>query len=221
MASTDFPENPAPEEETTPAEKAANSEPSLQDYSSNDMWDLNRKLTFAGEAKWQDVVGLNHKALFDDVALTYARQRMQERQLELQERQLALRQEAQNFWMTTRERQDQHADQRRHDSTLSNIEYQRGRDNVIIAARTVEPTREEVIQDATAGAINQAVDTVSRAMVDRTQTSTANIAETSAAVNAIQAQSATAQAAYQALANQVAELTGVVQALAATQRAAK
>jgi hypothetical protein len=124
------------------------------------------------------------------------------------------------------------ADQRSQASILNNVDQNKARMLVPVELRTVEPTREEVIQDAAAGAVVQGVETVARAMNDRTQTSAANIAELSAGrqvtdvnvlntlselagiVNVMQTEAASTQAAFQGLAAQVAELTGVVQAQA-------
>lgn len=213
--------------------------------SSAAVWDLNRKLTYAGEHYDSRAMNLNQKALADSQVQALFWQNIEERRLaaKLASQELLERQSAQ------RAIQDQHAlavqrDQQaiQHAATLNNVDYARARNGVqndneiamkhdILSARTIEPTREETIQDATAAAVNQAVDTVSRAMVDRTQTSAANVSELSAArqvtdvnvlntlselagiVNVMQTESASTQAAFQALSNSVAELVGVVQGL--------
>ena len=252
MASTDFPDNEREEgdtpvaDETTPAQKAADSQPSIEDYSgaeSNGLsWAYNHKL-LADSAEYDNrAMNLNQKTIADAQAQAVFWQNIQERQLSLKLASQELLERQQQFWQTTRERQDQHADQRKHAATLDNIEYSRARNGVqndnetamkhdIMAARVIEPTREEVAQDQLIGGINQAVETVSRAMVDRTQTSAANVSELSAArqvadvnvlntlselagiVQTMQTQSATSQAAFMALTNQVSELVGAVQAL--------
>jgi hypothetical protein len=185
----------------------------------------------------QRVENLNQKIVADAQGQAMFGLESQERQqvLKLNSVELAERMQA------LKERQDQHAlmiqrDQAaiQHSATLANIDYSQARNIKPIEYRTVEPTREEVIQDGTAAAVAQATDTVTRAMVDRTQTSAANVSELSAArqvtdtnvlntlselagiTNVMQSQSATSQAAYQALTNQVAELTAVVKALQAS-----
>jgi hypothetical protein len=212
---------------------AAEEQPTEKDKSTEDMWDLNRKLMTSGEMFDHRVIGhnlkgdidghnydgrienLNQKIVADAQAQAIFWQNIQERQASLKLASQELLERSQNFWTTMRERQDQHSDQRSQSSVLNNIDENKARMLVPVELRTVEPTREESIQDATAAAVNQAVDTVTRAMVDRTQTSAANVSELSASrqvtdVNVL----ATAQAAFQALTNQVAELTGVVQAQA-------
>ena len=219
----------------------AEEQPTQKDLSTEDLWDLNRKLTFASEhADMRGITydgrieNLNQKIIADAQGQAIFWQNIQERNLnaklasqELLERQQGLK-----------ERQDQHSlavqrDQANiaHAAVLQNIDYSQARNMKPIEYRTVEPTREEVIQDGTAAAVSQAVDVITRSMSDRTQTSAANVSELSAArqvtdvnvlntlaelagiTNVMQAQSASTQAAFQALASQVAELTGVVQAL--------
>lgn len=202
---------------STPAERAADSQPSLQDYSSEDMWDLNRKITFGGEQYDNRIENLNQKVVADAQAQAVFWQNIQERQLSLKLASQELMERQQNFWHTMRERQDHH-----------NVDMARSRNGVqndneiamkhnIMAARTVEPSREEVSQDSVRAVVD-------RAMVDRTQTGAANVSELAAArqvtdVNVLNTLSEvvgimnTAQASNQALANQVAELTGVVKAL--------
>jgi len=102
----------------------------------------------------------------------------------------------------------------------------------ILSARTVEPKETlDVISSTVADAAAKGAEIGARAMSDRTQTSAANVSELSAArqvadvnvlntlaelagiVQTMQTQSATSQAAFQALTNQVSELIGSVQAL--------
>ena len=214
-----------------------------QDMSTQDMWDLNRKLTYASEQADQRgitydgrVENLNQKIVADAQGQAMFWQASQERQaaLKLASVELAERMQA------LKERQDQHAliiqrDQNaiQHQATLQNIDYSQARNIKSIEYRTIEPTREEVIQDGTAAAVSQAVDVITRAMSDRSQTTAANVSDLSAArqvtdtnvlntlselagiTNVMQSQSASTQAAFQALTNQVAELTGVVQAMQA------
>ena len=243
MASTEFPENEREEGDQTVAEE----QPTQKDLSTEDMWDLNRKLIYASEHYDQRIENLNQKTVADAQAQAVFWQNITERNLALKLASQELLERQQQFWATMRERQDQHADQRTHVATLHSTDYARARNGVqndnevamkhnILAARTIEPTREENIADATSAAVNQAVDTVTRAMVDRTQTSAANVTELSAArqvadvnvlntlselagiVQTMQTQSATSQAAFMALTNQVSELVGAVQALMAAQK---
>jgi len=243
MASVDFPENEREEGDPTMAEE----QPTQKDLSTEDMWDLNRKLIYASEHYDQRIENLNQKTVADAQAQAVFWQNITERNLALKLASQELLERQQQFWATMRERQDQHADQRTHVATLHSTDYARARNGVqndnevamkhnILAARTIEPTREENIADATSAAVNQAVDTVTRAMVDRTQTSAANVTELSAArqvadvnvlntlselagiVQTMQTQSATSQAAFMALTNQVSELVGAVQALMAAQK---
>jgi hypothetical protein len=221
----------------------AEEQPTQKDLSTEDLWDLNRKLTYANEQADsrgitydQRVENLNQKIVADAQGQAMFGLESQERQqvLKLNSVELAERMQA------LKERQDQHSlaiqrDQAliQHAATLANIDYSQARNLKAIEYRTIEPTREEVIQDGTAAAVSQAVDVITRAMSDRTQTSASNVSELSAArqvtdtnvlntlselagiTNVMQSQSASTQAAFQALTNQVAELTGVVQALQA------
>jgi len=214
----------------------AEEQPTQKDLSTEDMWDLNRKIQVGGEMYDHRIENLNQKTVADAQAQAIFWQNIQERQLALKLSSQELLERSTNFWTTMRERQDQHADQRSQNSILNNVDANKARMLVPVELRTVEPTREEAIQDAAAGAVIQGVETVARAMNDRTQTSAANIAELSAdrqvadvnvlstlaelagVVNAMQTQSATSQASFQGLSNQVAELVGVVQALASAQK---
>lgn len=228
----------------------AEEQPTQKDLSTEDMWDLNRKQITAGEMFDHRVLGhnlkgdvdghnydgrienLNQKIVADAQAQAVFWQNIQERQLAAKLASQELLERSQNFWQTIRERQDHHHAQIIQDATLNNIDLNKARMLVPVELRTVEPTREEAMQDAAAGSVIQGVETVARAMNDRTQTSAANIAELSAnrqvadvnvlntlselagIVNTMQAQVSNTQASFQALANQVAELTGVVQAQA-------
>lgn len=247
MASIEFPENErdtemADDTNTTPAEKAADSQPSVQDYSTEDVWDLNRKLLYSAEQQDNRVLGmgqaydgrvvnLNQKVVGDAQAQAIFWQNIQERQLalkmasqELKERQDAHTVNMQRAWQSVD-----------HQATLNNVDYDKARMLAPVELRIVEPTREENLADSIAGAVTQGVESVARAQTDRTQTSAANLMETTAArqvadvnvlntlsevagiVQSMQTQSATSQAAFQALSNQVSELVGVVQALTGNQ----
>lgn len=278
--SADFPV--VDREQPTEAERIADTQPSLGDRSTDDMWDLNRKQLTAGEAKWMDTVGLNHKLAYDGEKFDHRLQNLNgkiaadghqydnrienlnqkaladghvqalfwqnisERQLALQQQAQALVEQRQQFWQSIRQDAQMFADQRLQQAGLNNTDLSRARNGVsndniqamkhnILAARVIEPTREENIADAAAGAVVQGVETVARAMTDRTQTSAANVSELSAArqvadtnvintlaevagvVQTMQTQSATSQAAFQALTNQVSELVGALQALTGNQ----
>lgn len=238
MPSESFPEHDRSEKpDDTPAERAADSQPSLQDYSDDDLWSLNRKLMFATEHFDHRVGNLNQKIVGDAQVQAVFWQNIQERQLALKLASQELLERSTNFWTTVRERQDQHAAQMEYTAGLKNIDLNKARAIVPIELRTIEPTREENLADATAGAVVQGVEAVARAQTDRTQTSAANVAELTAArqvadtniintlaeiagvVQTMQTQSATSQAAFQSLAAQVGELVGVVQALQENKKA--
>jgi hypothetical protein len=244
MASTEFPENEREEGDPTMAEE----QPTQKDLSTEYMWDINRKLIYASEHYDQRIENLNQKTVADAQAQAVFWQNITERNLSLKLASQELLERQQQFWATMRERQDQHADQRAHVATLGSVDYANARNGVlvnnevamkhnILAARAVEPketldTISEQIGNASAAgasAVAQGIESIARAQTDRTQTSAANVAELSAArqvadVNVLNTLSQivgimnTAQAANQALANQVAELTGVVQALMASQK---
>ena len=226
----------------------AEEQPTEKDKSTEDMWDLNRKMTYDG-ARFDDrQQNFNQKMLGDGEMSAIFLQAIQERNLttrlnsqELLERQQALK-----------ERQDQHSlaiergqQNIQHQATinqaltaqnavLAEISASHARNMKPIELRTIEPTREEALQDSAAGAVIQGVETVARAMTDRTQTSAANVSELSAArqvadtnvlntlselagiVNVMQTEAASTQASFQSLSNQVSELIGVVQALSNT-----
>ena len=226
----------------------AEEQPTEKDKSTEDMWDLNRKMTYDG-ARFDDrQQNFNQKMLGDGEMSAIFLQAIQERNLttrlnsqELLERQQALK-----------ERQDQHSlaiergqQNIQHQATinqaltaqnavLAEISASHARNMKPIELRTIEPTREEALQDSAAGAVIHGVETVARAMTDRTQTSAANVSELSAArqvadtnvlntlselagiVNVMQTEAASTQASFQSLSNQVSELIGVVQALSNT-----
>ena len=156
----------------------AEEQPTQKDLSTEDMWDLNRKLMTAGEMFDQRALGhnlkgdvdghtydgrienLNQKVVADAQAQAIFWQNIQERSLAAKLASQELLERQQNFWQTMRERQDQHSDQRAHVSTLDNIDYNKVRDLQIIGMRTIEPTREENIADAQAAAVQQGVETV-------------------------------------------------------------
>jgi hypothetical protein len=232
---------------------APEEQPTEKDKSTEDMWDLNRKMTYDG-ARFDDrIENYNQKILADVQTQAAFLQLIQERSLalKLSSQELAERSQA------LKERQDLHAQaiERgqqaiQHQATLNQqavvnaqfvneISAENARAIKIVGFRTVEPTREEAMQDSAAGAVIQGVETVARAMNDRTQTSAANISELSAGrqvadanvintlaeiagvVATMQTQNSSTQASYQALANQVSELTLAVQALTANQPQAK
>ncbi len=226
MASTEFPDNER-EPTETPAGRAADSQPSLQDYSDDDLWSLNRKLMYAAEQYDNRIVNLNQKVVGDAQAQAVFWQNILERQQTLKAASQELK-ERQDMHAINLQRAWQSVD---HQSVLNNVDYAKARDNAVVTLRTIEPTREENLADSISGAVVQGVESVARAQTDRTQTSAANISELTAArqvadtnvistlaevagvVQTMQTQSATSQAAFQALSNQVAELVGVIQAL--------
>jgi hypothetical protein len=227
---------------------AEEAQPTEKDKSTEDMWDLNRKMTYDG-ARFDDrVENLNQKMVADAQAQALFWTMISERQaaaklssVEYQERQQSLR-----------ERQDQHSlavergqQNIQHQATLNQQSVQNAQVMNEISAsqaraikpveyRTIEPTREEALADSAAAGVVQGVESVARAMTDRTQTSAANVAELSGArqvadtnilntlselagiVNVMQTEAASTQASFQALSNQVSELIGAVQALSNT-----
>jgi len=227
-------------------------QPSLEDWSTESMWDLNRKIEAAGSMFDHRVMNLNQKVVGDAQAQAIFWQNIIERseaaKLANKERELALKQatvELQERQMAIRERQDQHAltveraqQAIQHQATLHNIDYESARSAEILGLRTVEPKETlDAISETIADAAAKGAEIGARAMNDRTQTSAANVSELTAArqvadvnvlntlaelagiVQTMQTQASTTQASFQALSNQVAELVGGVQALMAGQKA--
>lgn len=152
MASTDFPEV---EREDSPAERAADSQPSVQDYSTEDLWDLNRKLLYATEHFDQRVINQNQKAVADAQAQALFWQNIEERRLAAKLASQELKERA-DFHQIEMQRAHQSLD---HQATLNNLEYAKGRDMEVLTVRTIEPTREESAQDIAAlSAVRQVTD---------------------------------------------------------------
>ena len=212
MASTEFPE--VEREEKTGGGFV---QPSLEDWSTESMWDLNRKLLYASEHYDQRIENLNQKVVADVQA-----QQMFE--IAKQERMLALKMASQELLERQRallERQDQHASNMAriwqsvdHQATLNNIDYGHTRNTEVLELRTIEPKETlDVASEAIADAASKGAQVGARAMVDSGQTSIGNLAGYSAVRQVADVNSINTMAAYQALTNQVAELTLVVQAL--------
>jgi hypothetical protein len=236
MASIDFPENerdegeaqPMADEQPTPAERAADSQPSIQDYSTDDMWDTNRKVIVDSEFFDNRVMNLNQKVVGDVQAQQMFEIAKQERVLALKLASQELLERQQAF----KERQDQHSliiqrDQQavQHQADLNALGIARLSNSVsndaeiamkhnILSARTVEPKETlDTISETVSDAAAKGAQIGARAMADSGQTSIGNLAGYSAVRQVADVNSINTMAAYQALSNQVAELTLAIQAL--------
>lgn len=147
-------------EESTPAERAASSQPSVEDYANSESsWGLNHKILADSHQYDNRVMNLNEKVVADEHARAMAYIDMQERMVALQERQLQMRMETNNYWRAFEQNQQLFADQRGHQATLNNMHYTNALGASIVGARVIEPTREEVGQDiAQLSAVRQTAD---------------------------------------------------------------